>query len=837
MAGRVLKRWHPGILLTATLAMAFAYLLASNNTLQRIDYLVYDYFLRASDHRASELVTIVAIDDLSLQRLGRWPWSRRVHARMLERLTEAGARAVGYDVLFAEFEEDDSEADRLLAEAMQSNGRTVLAVAPSHPIAGQSISEVLPIPSLAASAAALGHADVEVDVDGLSRSFFLYAGLGTPHWPAFALAIAEVGGGSGPFYERPVSSDGEILGWARSDRYFVPFDARRGAIRTVSFQQVLEDDDLAETLGGQYVLVGAIAAGLGDFLASPVSLEHRRMPGVELSGHILSGILGGRLAREIDSTSYRWLSAGVALLSVMLLLTPSYRTAVVLFPLCVALVLALTAFLLVGWQIWFPPSAAIAPIILGFPLWGAWTLVREIRINRNLEVRIEHQALHHATTDLPNQFVLDQQLRQLQTGDQTAGMTALVIVHVKWSGAAGEIVGRLDGDELLRTVATRLGRVVRSGDLVAHLNSDDFGILLREIDGVTEALDVANNLVEALREPLPAEDSKVFLVPRIGLSLWPEASADGNALLRDAYIAMFRARIEHSPVPCVFSNEIAREVHARSRLEQALIYAIERREFEVYYQPQVDASGIHIIGLEALLRWHNPELGLVFPGTFIPVAEHTGLIQTIGTWVLHTACEQTQRWNASAERPIRLAVNLSPLQFADEHLVEQVESALAESGLDPRMLELEITESTLMHNLEEATSAMRRLKQLGIGLAIDDFGTGYSSLSNLQHFPLDRIKIDQSFTREIAVNDDVREITATIISMAKRLKLDVIAEGVETQDQAAILKQQGCDELQGFYFSQPMPARDITFLLGSPSRKARGSDRRVPPGADVRNAG
>ncbi|MGB5568225.1 MAG: EAL domain-containing protein, partial [Sedimenticolaceae bacterium] len=228
--------------------------------------------------------------------------------------------------------------------------------------------------------------------------------------------------------------------------------------------------------------------------------------------------------------------------------------------------------------------------------------------------------------------------------------------------------------------------------------------------------------------------------------------------------------------------------------------------------------------------WHNPELGLVYPGTFIPVAEHNGLIHAIGGWVLRTACEQVQQWSKQGLGPLRLAVNLSPLQFADDNLETEVREALELSGLDPHSLELEITESAVMHNLEQATAAMRALKEQGVKLAIDDFGTGYSSLSNLQHFPLDRIKIDQSFTREIHNNKDVREITTTIITMAKRLKLEIIAEGVETELQATFLGENGCDELQGYYFSHPLPAADLAALLGQNA----SSDDSVQRKSDVR---
>jgi diguanylate cyclase (GGDEF)-like protein len=427
---------------------------------------------------------------------------------------------------------------------------------------------------------------------------------------------------------------------------------------------------------------------------------------------------------------------------------------------------------------------------------------------------MQHQALHHLATDLPNQYVLEDRLRALSdAGGIDPEIAALIIVHIKWSGSASGIVGRSAGDKLLGAIGQRLRNAVRSDDLVVHLSGDDFGILITHLGDSEQALRIAQNLLYVLREPLDIGDSPIALAPRMGMSIWPKDSPDTTALLRDAYIAMFRARIEQSNKTCVYSDEIAEEMHARSRLEQALLSAMERGEFEVYYQPQVVTGSGRIIGVEALLRWHNPELGLVYPGTFIPVAEHNGLIHEIGGWVLRTACEQVQQWNERGLGPLRLAVNLSPLQFADDNLETEVRNALELSGLDPHSLELEITESVLMHNLEQATAAMRALKEQGVKLAIDDFGTGYSSLSNLQHYPLDRIKIDQSFTREIHNNKDVREITATIITMAKRLKLETIAEGVETESQAMFLGEKGCDELQGYYFSHPLPASDLLALL------------------------
>lgn len=825
----VTKMRFSGALLVAVL-MLCAYALSSTASLQRVDLMLYDYFLNGQKHQASDEIVIVAIDDASLKKLGRWPWSRRQHAKLLDRLTDMQARVVGFDVLFSEHQLDDPQADSLFGQAIKRNGNTVLAVAPSNPFRDAPIAEVLPIPVLAESAAALGHVDIEIDTDGLSRSFFLHAGIADAHWPTFTLAMLQAAGESFAAPSPPASDieSDPARGWLRSDRLLVAFDPKPDAFRTLSVHEVLDNDKTAAQVAGKYVLVGSTATGLGDVISTPVSLDHQRMPGVELNAHILSGLLGGGLAREMPVGRYQAMTLAVTGIAAVWMVSTSFPAAIVLFLISIAGVLALSAAMLFGWQLWFPPAAAIAPLVVGFPVWGAWSLLHEKRINRSLTVRMQHQALHHSATDLPNQYLLEERLRLLgEAGPKDGEMVALIVAHIQWSGSAGGIVGRSAGDRLLGAIGQRLRDAVRSDDLVVHLSGDDFGILITHLSEAGRALPIAQNLLDVLRDSINLGDTQISLAPRMGLSIWPKDSPDTAALLRDAYIAMFRARIEQSPKTCVYSDEIAKEVHARSRLEQALLSAMERSEFEVYYQPQVIPESGRITGVEALLRWHNPELGLVYPGTFIPVAEHNGLIHAIGGWVLRTACEQVQEWNQLGLGPLRLAVNLSPLQFADDNLVTEVRTALELTGLDPRSLELEITESALVQNMDQATSAMRALKEQGVKLAIDDFGTGYSSLSNLRHFPLDRIKIDQSFTREIQNNKDVREITTTIINMAKRLKLEIIAEGVETASQATFLGDKGCDEMQGFYFSHPLPASEVTTLLnkdGPAGGKASGDN-------------
>ena len=810
----MLKRLHQHVargLLVAALA-ALALLLEQGKVLQRIDHLVYDYLLIWQQNQASEQVVIAAIDDESLQVLGRWPWSRRIQAQLLDRLTEWQAKAVGFDVLFAEPELSDPGADEDFAQAMEKNGKTVLAVAPSQPSRGSQITELLPVPELAASAAGLGHVDIEIDADGLCRSFYLYGGIGNPHWRNFSLSLMHAAGQAVPDYAVSPTPDHEGQGWLRTGRFYVPFDSRPSAVRTIPIHRLLTDDQAAIQVTNRYVLVGSTATGLGDVVSTPVSYDHHRMPGVELNAHILSGLLTGNLTSDIDSRWQTLLTVALVVAGATAIISTSFPVGVLLLFAGLIATLAISAALMLGWQLWFGPAAAMAPLVISFPLWAAWSLLRERRISQSLAVQVRHQSLHHAATNLPNQHLLIERLKALKL--DPGEHVALMVVHVDWSHSIVGMSGQAAMETLMQAIATRLRATVRGDDLLAHLSGDEFGLLIERFGNVETANRVAVDVLETLRQPIDVDGASITLVPRMGISLWPGFSQDAPALLRDAYIAMFQARIENATTPCVYSEEIAREVEAQSQLERALLSALERNEFEVYYQPQVRTSDGHLIGVEALLRWNNPQLGLVYPGAFIPVAEHNGLIHQIGSWVLHTACRQTAEWNKLGKGSLSLAVNLSPLQFEKGDLLGEVRGALKESGLQPNALELEITESALMQNLQGAVNIMSTLKALGVKLAIDDFGTGYSSLSHLRHFPLDRIKIDQSFTRGINDSEDVREITLAIIGMAKRLKLSVIAEGVETESQVAFFEEHGCDDLQGFLFGQPVPAKEIERLLG-----------------------
>lgn len=761
----------------------------------------------------SEQVVIIAVDDASIQALGRWPWSRRRHAQLLDRLTAMDVRAVGIDMLFSETQSDDPQADVIFAQALARNDRTVLPVAPIQITPLDPISEMLPIPELASAAKALGHVDVELDIDGLCRQFFLYAGIGDAHWSAFTLAMLHVGGDTpeADVNRTPVMNNSSV--WLRQNRMLVPYAQYSDRPRLLSYVDVLEGRAAKSDLYDKYVLVGATATGLGDVISTPASAAHERMPGVELNAHIISGLLQNINIYELAQQYRITLTIILIILSAIIFLMLPLRFGFIAMLLSIMFVFATSIILLTVWHLWFPPVVTLLMIAMLWPLWSIWQLGIENRLRQKLLVRLEKQALYHMATGLPNHYMLENHLRSLSKNNLSSSkVTALMVLHINWPGSAGVVLGRSVGDDILKAIGERLRAVATAESFVAHLNGDDFAVLFTELENSAAVKKAADDLLVQLQQPLKMEQRQFLLVPQIGVSI---SSDNNNALklLRNAYSAMFKSRIDDTEHLCFYSANIGQQLKLRSELEQALIHALERDEFEVYYQPQINAKTGQIAGVEALLRWQNPLLGWITPESFIPIAEHVGLIKDIGEWVLETACRQLQNWHNAGLGPLRLAVNVSPLQFIATGLPSNIRSIVEQAGMSPGELELEITESSLMQDLDAAVKVMRQIKQEGMELAIDDFGTGYSSLSSLRHFPLDRLKIDQSFTREIGKNNNATEITLTILAMGKRLGLEIIAEGVETIEQAEFLREHGCDEFQGFLFSKPLSAKDLTLLL------------------------
>ena len=437
-------------------------------------------------------------------------------------------------------------------------------------------------------------------------------------------------------------------------------------------------------------------------------------------------------------------------------------------------------------------------------------VLRDVSERHAAAARLRELALHDALTGLPNRNVLSDRFHIATERAQRSGTRiGLMFIDLDRFKNINDSLGHQTGDQLLRVMSERLGRAVRGSDTVARMGGDEFVILLPDLNGKLEIEAIIKKLQTSIYAPCPVGESDLHVTPSIGVAFYPDDGADLSTLLKNADVAMYRAKEQGRNNCQYYRPEMSVGALEKLALENDLRGALLRGEFELHYQPQVDLRSREIIGVEALIRWLHPRLGCVMPGDFIPLAEETGMISSIGEWVLQKGCEQVVQWNMRAPRPLRLAVNLSPRQFRQRGLVDMIQRALASTGLAPELLELELTESVLLNDTEETIQILSLLKTLGVRLAIDDFGVGYSSLAYLKRFPIDRLKIDRSFIRDISSDPDDAAIARAIIAMAHSLKLNVVAEGVETSDHLDFLDSHRCDIGQGYFFARPLKALDF----------------------------
>jgi diguanylate cyclase (GGDEF)-like protein/PAS domain S-box-containing protein len=432
---------------------------------------------------------------------------------------------------------------------------------------------------------------------------------------------------------------------------------------------------------------------------------------------------------------------------------------------------------------------------------------------RQLTDQLAYQALHDALTGLPNRVLFEQKLEQALADARRHNWTlAVLFIDLDRFKQINDTLGHAAGDLVLEQVSRRLESCLRKSDSLARMGGDEFTLILFELNDPHDALRVARKLLDVFQTPFRVEAYELFLTASIGISLYPRDGRDAATLQRSADTAMYRAKSRGKNSFEFFTPELGIAALERLEIETALRRAMENGEMQLYYQPQAQMSG-RLAGFEALLVWNHPKLGVTSPAQFIPVAEESGMIVPIGTWALLEACRQSAAWRRSGYPRMKVAVNVSPMQFARADFIETVAQALAQSGLEPPLLELELTENVVMRDLEESARQMDRLRALGVSISIDDFGTGYSSLSYLRRLPIDTLKIDQSFLKEIGSESSTIPLVQAIVTLAHGLGLTVVAEGVENRRQLEALRSVGCDKFQGYLLGEPLPAEAAEHLL------------------------
>ena len=445
---------------------------------------------------------------------------------------------------------------------------------------------------------------------------------------------------------------------------------------------------------------------------------------------------------------------------------------------------------------------------------GAVMVFHDVSAARAATLRMSHLAQHDSLTGLPNRLLLNDRLTEaMALAHRYQRQLAMLFLDVDRFKYINDTLGHVIGDRLLQLIAQQLLSCVRASDTVSRQGGDEFVILLSEVTHAQDATVCADKILEMIRSPYRVDEHELHVTASIGIVTYPDDGTDAETLMKHADFAMYHAKDSGRDNRQFFKPDLNMRALERRSLENGLRYALEREELTLHYQPKIDLGTGDIIGVEALIRWLHPDLGLVSPAEFIPIAEECGLMVPIGEWVLAQACHQGQAWQDIGLAPIRIAVNISAVELRANDFLKRVSVTLAETGLDPRLLELELTETFLVQDSTATLAVLQDLKQLGLNLALDDFGTGYSSLNHLKRFPIDTLKIDRSFVHTIATNADDASIVGAVISMGKNLHMRVVAEGVETREQLSFLQDRECPFGQGYYFSRPLTGQACTQLL------------------------
>lgn len=462
------------------------------------------------------------------------------------------------------------------------------------------------------------------------------------------------------------------------------------------------------------------------------------------------------------------------------------------------------------------------PVIVEDKVAGSYIIFKDITEEKRAKEKIKHLAFHDELTGLPNRRMFNQTIaRMIEESESRAARFAVMVLDIDRFKMINDSLGHTFGDQFLQEVSSRINQSVEGqGVMLARMGGDEFTLLCRHYDKLETITALAEQIIHTIQVPYRLKDSDFYVSASVGIALFPAHGQDAVQLLKNADTAMYEVKKKGKNGFQYFSTELDRKLLEKIELEGDLRKAIERGELLLHYQPQIRTADSAMIGIEALVRWNHPSRGMLSPGVFVPIAEETGLISDLGTWVLREACRQMRQWHVEGGPLIPISVNLSSQQFHQPRLAEYIMDILEEAGLDPEYLELEITESMMM-DASASAGILNKLNEYGIRISLDDFGTGYSSLSYLKMFPIHKVKIDRSFIQDITENENDRAIVATIISMAEHLNMEVIAEGIETKEQLDILTEKDCSKIQGYYFSKPLPANDVEQAFFVPVRAVK----------------
>ncbi|MBW4497895.1 MAG: EAL domain-containing protein [Oscillatoria princeps RMCB-10] len=805
--------------------------------LQPLELAAFDWMvrLRPPDGPDPRLL-LVEITEEDIRAQKKWPLTDRVLADLLAKLSQFNPHAIGLD-LYRDLPQEPGSAEL----GLRLKNSNVIAI--TH--IGDGAKGGVPSPT-AVPAERVGFNDVLLDPDEVIRRNLMFASFQTKDGQtkvlhSFSLRLAETYLKNRGLLPKNRDSAPDLILWGQAR--FLPLEANSGGYagadaqgyqillnyrcgsnvaRTVTLSQVLNGELNPDWVKDKIVLVGTTAPSLKDLYLTPYSAGDReipKMPGVLIHAQMVSQILDAVTgSRPLFWFWPEWLEAlwigGWAFAGgvlVLLVRHPLQLGIGAIAGLGVLFATGTSLFFLGGW-------VPVVPPVLAFLAGGAGVRWGKFR----------YDTFHDTLTGLPNRakfgwLLASQQARASRGKDDSC---AVLFLDLDSFGAVSGSLGDQRGDELLVAIAKRLHECVRGAGAVARVEGDAFAILLKDINDASAATSVAQRLHGELERPFHHSGLEVFITASTGIAVGK--SADAPDLLRNAQTAMYRARAQGRGRYQVFEAAMQGDGAKRLLLEADLRRAIDREEFVVFYQPFVSLSSGKIAGFEALVRWKHPQRGMVFPGEFIPVAEETGLIVPLGAWVMREACRQMRQWldkfypkageigaEPHSHQALSVSVNLSGKQFSHAGLIAEIEQTLQQTGLDASCLKLEITESVVMDDIESALAMLSQLKALNVQLGIDDFGTGYSSLSYLHRFPSNTLKVDRSFVSRLEKGSEYVEIVRAIVTLAHNLGMDVIAEGVETAQQLAVLRELGCEYAQGYFFAKPVPAEAAEAMLAS----------------------